>query len=50
MPLVGSILLIVIGLLGLLINGREISTLKDSVVFNFFFDLFKLDEGGENWW
>lgn len=50
MPLIGSVLLIVIGLLGLLINGREISTLKDSVVFNFFFDLFKLDEGGENWW
>lgn len=45
-----NIALILIGVFGLLINGREIDTLKTSLVFNFFYDLFKLDEGGENWW
>lgn len=49
-PPVGSILLIIIGAIGILINGRELDIIFGSTVFNFFYDLFKLDEGGENWW
>lgn len=41
---------LIIGIIGLLINGREKAAIKNSKVMNFLLGLFTLDEGGENWW
>ncbi len=50
LPVLFSLGLVLVGIFGLLINGKELEILRTSIVFNFFFDLFKLDEGGESWW
>lgn len=40
----------IIGIVGLLINGREKAAVNNSKVMSFIIGIFELDEGGENWW
>lgn len=44
------ILILIVGLIGLLINGREVDLLRGSNIFMFFYEIFQLDKEGETWW
>lgn len=50
LPIGFSAILVILGILGIFLNGLEVIALKESSIINFFLDLFKEDEGGENWW
>lgn len=45
-----NIVFFLIGIIGLLVNGREGVAVKNSKVMSFIIGIFELDEGGENWW
>ncbi|MDO5028672.1 MAG: hypothetical protein Q4E36_05345 [Bacillota bacterium] len=43
-------ILLVLGLFGILISGKEFQIVKTSKFLEFFIDIFSLDQGGESWW
>lgn len=43
-------ILLVLGLFGISISGKEFQMVKTSKFLSFFGDIFKLDKGGESWW
>lgn len=45
-----SIGMILLGLFGIFISGKEFQIIKSSIVLNFILDIFRLDKGGESWW
>lgn len=50
LPIYFNVLIILIGIVGIYLNGLEVTAIKESTFVNFFLELFKVDEGGENWW
>lgn len=45
-----SLMLFIVGLIGLLVNGYEKTIFMNSKVVVFISDIFRLDDGGEHWW
>lgn len=50
LPLYFNVLMILFGRVGIYLNGLEVIAIRESAFINFFLELFKVDEGGENWW
>ncbi len=47
---IGSIVLIVLGLIILYLDNRIGDIIENSWVINFVFSIFKVEEGGDQWW
>ena len=45
-----SLMLFIVGFVGLLVNGYEKTIFMNSKVVVFISDIFRLDDGGEHWW
>lgn len=44
------LVLLVVGILGSLLQGKYETILKNSILLEFFLDFFRLDKGDESWW